>query len=202
MKLYIIRHGLTEFNKAKKYQGTLDIPLSEEGVSEIEKADITPELVYVTPLMRTKQTAEHMFPSVKQVVNEDIREMNFGIFEGRNYLDMANDEQYRKWVDSDCTLPCPNGESREIFTKRVCKGIDNIITENILRNNKIAVVVAHGGTQMALLSAWGKQKKAYYEWLCNNNCGYVCEINEKTWENTKSMTVIARYDNGKEVPFN
>ena len=38
MKIYLLRHGLTEYNKDKRYQGTRDIPLSEEGRAQLAAA--------------------------------------------------------------------------------------------------------------------------------------------------------------------
>ncbi len=200
MKLYIIRHGLTEYNKARKYQGTLDIPLSEEGVGQIKKADIQTDLIYVSPLTRARQTAELMFASVPQKIVEDIKEMNFGVFEGRSYIEMEKDEQYVAWMKSGCKLQCPNGEDVETFTKRVCNAVEKIIEESIALKRKNVVIVAHGGTQMALLSAFGHPKKAYYDWRCENNCGYVCELDTNTWQSGKVLNVIASFKNGEITP--
>ncbi len=197
MKLYIIRHGLTEYNKAKKYQGTLDIALSEEGIAQIKKADILTDLIYVSPLLRARQTAELMFASVPQQVVEGIKEMNFGVFEGRSYIEMEKDEQYITWVNSGCKLQCPNGEDVETFTKRVSSAVEKIIEDSIALKRQNVVIVAHGGTQMALLSAFGRPEKAYYDWLCSNNCGHVCEIDTNTWQSNKVLNVIAKFENGE-----
>ena len=57
MLIYLLRHGLTEYNAQKRYQGQRDIPLSAEGLSQLRRADIDPKVVYITPLQRTAQTA-------------------------------------------------------------------------------------------------------------------------------------------------
>lgn len=62
MKVYLLRHGETKYNVLKKYQGSRDIPLSDKGRGELVRADISPHTVYVTPLRRTVQTAEILFP--------------------------------------------------------------------------------------------------------------------------------------------
>ena len=49
MNIYLLRHGETEYNKQKRYQGTLDIPLSAEGLARLQKAPISPRVVYISP---------------------------------------------------------------------------------------------------------------------------------------------------------
>ena len=51
MLIYLLRHGLTEYNAQKRYQGQRDIPLSAEGLSQLRRADIDPKVVYITPLL-------------------------------------------------------------------------------------------------------------------------------------------------------
>jgi hypothetical protein len=80
MKLYLLRHGLTEYNAKHYYQGKQDLPLSDEGRARLAKADFDMDVVYVTPLMRTAQTAEILFPNARLEVVEGLKEMDFGIF--------------------------------------------------------------------------------------------------------------------------
>ena len=94
MKIYLLRHGQTSYNVEKRYQGTLDIPLSEEGRAQLVRADISPKKVYVSPLIRARSTADVLFPEAEQVVIDDFREMCFGIFQGRNYIEMEHDPEY------------------------------------------------------------------------------------------------------------
>lgn len=83
MLIYLLRHGLTEYNAQKRYQGQRDIPLSAEGLSQLRRADIDPKVVYITPLQRTAQTARVLFPEAELVVVKDLQEMCFGSFEGK-----------------------------------------------------------------------------------------------------------------------
>lgn len=61
MKIYLLRHGETAYNVDHRYQGVTDIPLSPTGLAALKQADFLPKTVYVTPLKRTKQTAEILF---------------------------------------------------------------------------------------------------------------------------------------------
>ena len=79
MLIYFLRHGLTEYNAEKRYQGQRDIPLSAAGRAMLRKADIEPRTVYTTPLCRTRQTAEVLFPTAKLVAVDGLKEMCFGL---------------------------------------------------------------------------------------------------------------------------
>ena len=82
MLIYLLRHGLTEYNAEKRYQGQRDIPLCPAGRAQLRQADLRPETVYITPLCRTRQTAEVLFPGARLVEVKDLQEMCFGSFEG------------------------------------------------------------------------------------------------------------------------
>ena len=47
MLIYLLRHGQTEYNAQKRYQGQRDIPLSPEGAAQLRRADFDPDVVYV-----------------------------------------------------------------------------------------------------------------------------------------------------------
>ena len=90
MKLYIVRHGETEWNKARKIQGQVDIPLNEFGRTLAKKtakglADIKFDLCYTSPLVRAKETAELILAGGTTQIIEDARieEMAFGEYDGR-----------------------------------------------------------------------------------------------------------------------
>ena len=103
--------------------------------------------------------------------------MDFGAFEGRSADEMADDADYRRWVDSNCTLPCPGGESRAQFICRVTKSVEDIVASCAAQGSENAVIVAHGGTVMAALEAFvprGAQDDEfrYFSWQVGNCGGY------------------------------
>lgn len=169
MKIYLIRHGETELTKAQCYQGATDTALSDEGKSKIEKSVYKPETVYISPLMRCRETAKIMFPDAKLVEVSGLREMNFGDFEGKNWHDMENDTEYRTWIDGMCLGQCPNGENRAEYSKRVCSAFEALM----YKEKEDVFIVAHGGTQMAILERWGNPKRDYYDWCAKPGAGYI-----------------------------
>ena len=72
MLIYLLRHGLTEYNAQKRYQGQRDIPLSPEGAAQLRKADFDPDVVYVTPLQRTSQDSTAWYAKVAETNGKDL----------------------------------------------------------------------------------------------------------------------------------
>ena len=173
MLIYFIRHGETDYNKEKRYQGCLDIPLSGEGKQKLYRADFTPEVVYVSALKRSAETAELLFPGVEQIAVPELNEMNFGDFEGRTANEMENDPAYRRWVEDNCESRCPNGESREEFNKRVQNAVIKLVSDEAAAGKEEVVIVAHGGTIMAALQRFGNPKRDFYGWLPGNGTGFL-----------------------------
>ena len=62
MLIYLLRHGLTQDNQEKRYQGRRDVPLCPQGLAQLCRADFAPKTVMITSLQRTRQTAEVLFP--------------------------------------------------------------------------------------------------------------------------------------------
>ena len=79
--------------------------------------------------------------------------MDFGLFEGKNYEDLGADPLYQQWLDSNCQDPCPEGESMDNFSKRVCRGFEEVMDKAASQGEEQVVILAHGGTLMALMAA-------------------------------------------------
>ena len=63
MLIVLLRHGETAYNAQRRYQGKSDIPLSARGKARLRAADFAPDVVFVTALCRTAQTAAAIFPA-------------------------------------------------------------------------------------------------------------------------------------------
>ena len=188
MLIVLLRHGQTAYNEQRRYQGATDVPLSPAGRAVLRKADFETETVYVTPLGRTAQTAQILFPDARPVVAADLREMDFGDFEGRTYEEMKGDAAYCAWLDSGCESPCPNGESKAAFCERVCLAFERLTDEALARGEERLVIVAHGGTQMAALSRFAAPHRDYYSWNAPPAGGYVLSADE--WRARRVLRVV------------
>ncbi len=192
MRLELIRHGETVLQKEHRYQGVTDAPLSPPGRDALHPAGALPERVVVTPLRRTRETAELLFPGVPQMVIPGLREMNFGRFEGKNYLEMENDPDYRTWVDGMCLGRCPGGESKAEYVRRVTRAFAALLDQALEQWWKDCVIVAHGGTQMAVLERFAVEKKDYYSWQLP--CGHGYRLDTARWQTERKLEVLGQTD--------
>jgi alpha-ribazole phosphatase len=196
MEVLLVRHGKTAGNLLRRYIGRTDEPLCPEGIEHAHATgrDGKVTSVYVSPMKRALETAVIKFPNAGHIICADLREMDFGNFEGRSADDMINDEVYRQWVDSSCTLPCPGGEQMADFNDRVCKAFDTIIRESIDRMEQRVVLVAHGGTLMAILDRYAVPRREYYEWYVGNCGGYRAHLDEAAWSEAPALTDCVKFD--------
>ena len=190
MNIWILRHGRTAYNAEHRYQGRTDVPLSPEGAAELQPAEITPPVVYVSPLCRTGQTAARIFPAAEQIVVNDLAEMDFGAFEGRNYVEMEHDPDYRAWVDGGCEGRCPGGESRGEFCERVCGVFSTLVEEAATREDSLLVIVAHGGVQMAVMERFALPESGYFDWNAPCGGGYVLDWEKELWQSQRKLRLL------------
>ena len=190
MRIWLIRHGLTALGEEKRYQGSTDTPLSDAGRLALQPDDRFAR-VCCSPLLRAAETAEILFPSSEKRMIPDLREMDFGAFEGRGWWEREQDAAYRAWVEGGCVGKCPGGEDRAGFTARVQAAFAALVEREKKAGASELVIVAHGGTQMAALSRWGMPQKDYFAWQTPCACGWLLE--DTNWP--ERLNVI------KEVSF-
>ena len=190
MKIYLIRHGKTKGNLEERYIGRTDEPLCEAGRENLKKYQYPQvEMVFTSPMKRCMQTAETIYPGQQYQCIEELRESDFGAFEGHTYKELSGDVRYQAWIDSNGTLPFPGGESREAFQERCREGFLKIMKEALTEKRETVAVVAHGGTLMSVLSAFAVPEKTFYDWQVKNGRGFLLEVPEDFPEK-RELTVL------------
>jgi alpha-ribazole phosphatase len=199
MNVILMRHGRTAGNIDRRYNGRTDEPLCAEGIKLAIAGGADPGVrsLYVSPLKRAVETARIKFPNASHVICADLREMDFGDFEGRTADEMADDPAYIAWLDSNCTLRCPNGDQLGEFSDKVCRAFDAIVRLCIDKGERQLVIVAHGGSLMAILSRYGQPTRQYQEWYMDNCCGFRGTIDEAQWA---SEPLISDCDKFETLP--
>jgi len=178
MTIELIRHGVTAWVAEKRYQGHTDIPLSPEGMAMLKSSDEVPGRIYVSPLTRARQSADIIFPSQEKIIINDLSEMCFGVFEGRTADEMADDPEYRRWVDGWCLGRCPGGEDKAGFDDRVRPAFEGIVNKELSSGCRKISFVVHGGVIMSLMEAFADEKKNFYEWYIQPGCGYLLDTDK------------------------
>lgn len=181
LKIVLIRHSKTVGNLKGRYiGGRTDEPLCKEGKALLLESRYpqTVEKVYVSPMRRCRETAEFIYPELPKKTVEAFKELDFGIFENRNYEELKDNPGYQAWVDSGGTMQIPGGEASDAFRKRCREAFAGVLadaSENYLR--EIALVV-HGGTIMSIMEGFAEPYEEYYYWQVKNGRGYVTELKE------------------------
>lgn len=157
MKLYIIRHGQTEWNLAGRLQGWQNSNLTEEGIKNAERLsdrlkDIHFDYIYSSPQKRAIDTARIIKGkrNIDIITLEGLREIGFGVWEGMKIKDinLKYSEQFDTYLNRPHLYNPINGETFEELFSRVQDSLDRIISQggdNIL-------IVAHGVTIKAMTS--------------------------------------------------
>ena len=145
MEVILCRHSTTAGNQKKQYIGITDQPLCPEGEQLARRCtpDMEVETIYCSPLRRAVATGRILYPRARVVLVPALREMDFGLFEQKSYLDLGQDPQYQQWLDSGCQDPCPGGESIAQFARRVCQGFEQIVEQAAAQGQERVVLVAH-----------------------------------------------------------
>lgn len=194
MEIYWLRHGKTKSNEEHRYLGKTDEGLTEAETERLQAKKV-PEAwqtfpLFSSPMKRCRQTAELLFQKEPLLIPEWV-EMDFGLFEGKNYQDLKGDAYYQRWIDSDGTLPFPQGESREAFLQRSRKGLERmlfLLDKDGMPDKVVAVV--HGGTIMAVLSELTGRE--YFSFQVPNGGGYRTRIRRK--QNTIEVLKIEQIE--------
>ncbi|MEA5135725.1 MAG: histidine phosphatase family protein [Candidatus Fimivivens sp.] len=183
IKLVLVRHSITAGNLAGQYIGSTDQPLCQEGVNLAKSYTLSMphvDRVYCSPMLRCRQTAALLFPShvLHEVAN--LREIDFGIFEGKTYAQLSTDPNYQKWIDSAGAEPPPEGESTTLFSNRCVASFRSILNELTRYNIGRAACVIHGGSIMSIMAALASPKRQYYDWQVDNCCGFIVNADPKS----------------------
>src|SRR5262245_20902625 len=117
-RLFLIRHGETDYGRQKKYSGFTDVPLNSRGIAQAKRllqrlADQAIDAIYASPLQRAYDTARLVFENRPQTVQRlaDLKEIHFGLWEGLTNEDvMAHyPEVYRQWLEAPESVAIPGG---------------------------------------------------------------------------------------------
>lgn len=197
-RIHFIRHAITVANEEGRYIGITESPVSERGRRELmEKTEkmIYPEVdkVYVSPMKRCIATASFIYPQGYARVVPELREMNFGSFEGKKAAELMGRPDYREFLKGGLDNPAPGGgESMRHVVQRCYEGIQFII-EDMMRNNiRSAAVVTHGGIIMNMLSCFGMPKFNPNDLACDFGEGFSVLVTAQMWQTGNAFEILGR----------
>lgn len=166
-RLILIRHGITNWNKERRYCGRKDIGLSDEGRAQVKLLSgrlnaVGFDKVYCSDQKRALQTARILFKHRKIILYHGLREINFGVLEGLRHDEIMEKyaSTYSEWLKDCFKNRIPKAEPMDIFKKRV-EGV----LRKILRSGhgKTIAIICHGGVIGIFVSSILKKRSF---WSC------------------------------------
>lgn len=150
-KLYLVRHGETEWNAVGKFQGHSDVPLSDLGRQQAKKLALRLgstkiDAFYSSDLSRAMETATIIAKEHHSQVSylPDLREINFGKWEGLTYDEISQNygQLSTHWRSNPVDTQIPNGEKLQDVAIRCQRAINEIINGHA---GETVLVATHGG---------------------------------------------------------
>ncbi|MFJ5537415.1 histidine phosphatase family protein [Vreelandella titanicae] len=209
VELVAVRHGITAWNLERRYQGQQDIPLlfpeAEDGLLALRDALAHErfDAIYSSDLSRCQQTlawADVAKAGVPLVLEQRLRELDFGEYEGKVYDELKDLPHYRAWIDSVGELQIPGGESAAQLRERLDAWLHDLATNGRVDGHKKILAVTHGGVIRELrrrfetihfwdgtvLQAQGRRWQLIYlqddhgqgEWQCSSSSAVPALANE------------------------
>lgn len=146
MHIYLLRHGRT--TAAGSYSGINDVDLTEEGEKQVR--DVAPFLsslpfdgLYCSPLLRCRKTAVLLDIKKKICYERDLREINFGRWEGLTYDQIAefDRDNLELWSSQKDSFTFPGGDNIREFNNTIGSWFDNLLKKDI----DTVLIITHAG---------------------------------------------------------
>ncbi len=158
MEVLLIRHGETAWNRVRRMQGHIDIPLNDEGQRQARALGTAlsverPAAIYSSDLQRARATAQPVADAHGMTVRHDpaLRERCYGGFEGMMYEELAErfPQAFAQWRARDLHARFPAGEREAETLMEFHQRSVNAVTELVRRHQDCEegklVIVTHGG---------------------------------------------------------
>ncbi len=158
LKLYLLRHGQTEFSRANAFCGSgLDPELTADGIAMAEAFSdayhsLAWEAIYASPLRRTQATARPLCDrlQIQPEIRDDLKEIGYGKWEGRNIEAVSREfhDDYLRWTADPAWYPPTGGEPAVAIGQRVVRIVEEIKARWQSGN---VLIVSHKATIRILL---------------------------------------------------
>ncbi|MVN87010.1 histidine phosphatase family protein [Deinococcus sp. HMF7620] len=183
LHLTLVRHGLTDWNGAGRWQGWTDTPLGEAGEAQALKlqarlAGRTYDAIHSSDLSRAADTAMLALPGQPLILDVRLRELAFGAFEGVITDDVLHDPRYAEWQRDPWGQPAPDGESLQEVAERLRDWADGLAGGRV-------IAFSHGAAIRALLCD-------LFSWPATPQPGYVLPFPYQL--SHTSLTTLTRVD--------
>jgi probable phosphoglycerate mutase len=163
LRLLLVRHGETEWNRASRFQGGIDVPLNDNGRGQAQQAaeflkDIPIDFAVSSPMLRPKETAEIILtshPDIPLELQDALKEISHGLWEGKLEAEIKQlyPDLLHQWQVAPETVQMPEGENLEQVWERAIDCWNAIVNSAEVSSTelKIGLVVAHDAINKVIL---------------------------------------------------
>ena len=184
LDIYMVRHGETQSNLDRVFQGHMDTSLTERGLKQAEAVGswmngVPFDAIYASDLVRAADTAKAIARSQvmgEVILDRDLREMNYGVLQGVPIHDFARvlepygvAEQWGNGAFSQRGIAAPGGESLRQLRNRVTRFVARLDAKHPPEANQTVLVVTHGGFLRVMMTVLlGIPTKARHAFVFEN----------------------------------
>lgn len=161
VRLLLVRHGETEWNRQTRFQGQIDVPLNENGKQQSQKAaeflrDVEIDFAVSSSMLRPKETAQIILQphqSIDLELQDGLREISHGLWEGKLEKEIEQEfpGELHRWRIMPAEVQMPEGENLQQVWARSVAAWDSIVQTALEKHLKTGLVVAHDATNKTLL---------------------------------------------------
>jgi probable phosphoglycerate mutase len=161
VRLLLVRHGETEWNRQTRFQGQIDVPLNDNGRQQAQKAaqflkDVEIDFAVSSTMVRPKETAEIILQyhtDVNLELQDGLREISHGLWEGKLEKEIEQEfpGELDRWRTTPAQVQMPEGENLQQVWERSVAAWESIVQTALANELKIGLVVAHDATNKTLL---------------------------------------------------
>lgn len=161
VRLLLVRHGETEWNRQGRFQGQIDVPLNDNGRLQAQKAgeflkDIALDFAVTSPMQRPKETAQIILkhhPDVNLELQDGLREISHGLWEGKfeTEIDQEFPGELHRWRTVPAEVQMPDGENLQQVWERSAIAWQLVVQAALTKGLQTGIVVAHDATNKSLL---------------------------------------------------
>jgi len=176
VKIILIRHGETDWNKEQIFRGRIDVALNEVGLAQARSVqatlkDVQISAIYSSPLSRALETARVVGEgrNCEVKIEEGFIDINFGRWQGISHQKVKEEykELYEMWLNKPQMVTFPEGESLEEVQRRSMKALEKVIKKH---PEETLAIISHRVLNKVLLCSILGLELSHFWYIKQDTC--------------------------------
>ncbi|MBQ9880351.1 MAG: histidine phosphatase family protein [Clostridia bacterium] len=200
-RINLIRCGTTEMTEQGRCEGSTDKPLTASSSAALRELKNDPLLAYpeagvlfCSPYLRCRQTAEILFPDTAVNAYGELTEYGFGSFEGMTRDELSKMPEYAAWVTGGADAAPPGGESSEAFAKRLSAVFTKLTDKMMVTSARNVTIITTGGVIMSLMASFAVPVQPMNKWITMPGRGFTVRTEPMLWN-------VRKWEWSENIPY-